>query len=931
MRILTVYARAFGPLIDKTLDLAEGMTIIHGPNEAGKSSWHAAIYAGLCGQRRGRGAGRREDQEFRTQFKPWSTNDWEVGARVVLDDGRTVELRHDLSGRVDCSARDAVLGRDYSSEIITDGAPDGSKWLGLTRKTFLSVACVRQSDVLGVHERAGDLQSCIEQATASLSPDQSVTSAIERLEQYRREQVGVDAANAVRPLRRALERVQRAEKLLAEATAAQSQYLALTATVDAASATAQQAQQALTSFQARRACSAALELQTRLARAQELASEFPDGPPPSVAADEALVQQVATAMQAWETRPPEPNPAGETSEELARRLASLPARPIGDLEPAANVRAAFESLKKAEAFLQLHDANRPQRPTTSAASNLAPERLRELAAVLEEPDPRLDPTIAQRYALIQGPTQPSSRSSATTPLAIAAAGLAVVGLLAVLAGYPAVGAPLLLIAILLGVWLAVSASGARHHNEDQQAELARQTAEYLAAAWSERRRAALQQLEARNLPTEARALKDLANATDAATRATLDLEQWQAQRATRATTRAEAEQALLRALCERGEPPANDAANAYAAYAQACTTRRDVAARAAQRSYLEQQLTARRALEETAAAARTRREQAERQLRAAGTAIGTTERLPDGVLKALRAWQATRQQSLQVQTSAQQHWIELQSLLGQGTLDNLRAAATRQAAAASQLAKDIDPRLLAAAPRTLDPAEEARLRDQAQRAQSDLDTKRGQLEERQRTLPSVAEADENLQSARAELQRVQQLSSTLDTTLTFLREAQDRVHRDVAPVLASAVRDYLPAVTAQRYVDVRIDPHTLDMSVLAPDNSWRDVMLLSHGTAEQLYLLLRVALAEHLTKPTERCPLILDDVTVHCDTERKRAVLETLFVISRQRQVIVFSHEREALVWAESKFKAYTERECRIVQLPTPARQATALAAGATV
>ena len=53
MRIRSVRIHAFGPFTEQTLELAEGMTVITGDNESGKSSWHAAIYAALCGVRRG--------------------------------------------------------------------------------------------------------------------------------------------------------------------------------------------------------------------------------------------------------------------------------------------------------------------------------------------------------------------------------------------------------------------------------------------------------------------------------------------------------------------------------------------------------------------------------------------------------------------------------------------------------------------------------------------------------------------------------------------------------------------------------------------------------------------------------------------------------------------------------------------------------------
>lgn len=43
------------------------------------------------------------------------------------------------------------------------------------------------------------------------------------------------------------------------------------------------------------------------------------------------------------------------------------------------------------------------------------------------------------------------------------------------------------------------------------------------------------------------------------------------------------------------------------------------------------------------------------------------------------------------------------------------------------------------------------------------------------------------------------------------------------------------------------------------------------------------------------CPLILDDVTVHCDSSRKPRILDTLHALSKERQIILFTQE-EAVV-----------------------------------
>jgi uncharacterized protein YhaN len=178
---------------------------------------------------------------------------------------------------------------------------------------------------------------------------------------------------------------------------------------------------------------------------------------------------------------------------------------------------------------------------------------------------------------------------------------------------------------------------------------------------------------------------------------------------------------------------------------------------------------------------------------------------------------------------------------------------------------------------------------------------RAQLAERTRGLMSVAMAEEALGAAEEELARVEALERTLELTQTFLMDAQERVHRSVAPRLGQQVSRWLPRVTSGRYTEALVDPSTLAVGVRASDGPWREAALLSHGTAEQVYLLLRVALVDHLTRAGEVCPLILDEPTSHFDAERTEAVLDLLLEIAAERQVIVFSQEPEALHWAERR------------------------------
>ena len=146
--------------------------------------------------------------------------------------------------------------------------------------------------------------------------------------------------------------------------------------------------------------------------------------------------------------------------------------------------------------------------------------------------------------------------------------------------------------------------------------------------------------------------------------------------------------------------------------------------------------------------------------------------------------------------------------------------------------------------------------------------------------PAVARADEEVDAAEAQLRRMEQLRRTTALTRRYLARAQEQTHRDIAPVLAATLRDWLPGVTRGRYVDALVDPETLAVQVYGPSGRWRPADRLSVGTADQVYLLLRVALAQHLATSGETCPLLLDGVTAQADGERTTEILDLLLKLA---------------------------------------------------
>ena len=64
---------------------------------------------------------------------------------------------------------------------------------------------------------------------------------------------------------------------------------------------------------------------------------------------------------------------------------------------------------------------------------------------------------------------------------------------------------------------------------------------------------------------------------------------------------------------------------------------------------------------------------------------------------------------------------------------------------------------------------------------------------------------------------------------------------------------------------------------------------LSRGTREQLYLALRFGLIRDLGERTERLPVVIDEVLVNFDPSRARLTAQSLKLLARDNQILVFT------------------------------------------
>ena len=953
MRFELVKAHAFGPFQNETLELAPGMNVVYGLNEAGKSSWRAALYAGLCGARRGKGGLRTADREFAERHKPWDGGAWEVGAVVALDDGRVVELRHDLAGRVVSSARDVNrAGRDYSGDIINDGAPDGSIWLKLNRQTFLSVACVGQADVLGILSNSEMLQEDMQRAAATAGRGETAAGALSILDSYHKEAVGSNLART-KPLVQSQTRVRQADAAVRGAREARDSYLQRRADADRREQDLQDARRKTDMVEAALMKGEAVQAERRLELAEELANEFPEGAPrPSPERDE-VAERVTAALTTWEQRPELIEPEGDTTEEHGRRIAEAAAW-LGAAKAAAAERAAADAgqrLERARELIAKFPDGQPPRP--SAADQ---EMELQASLALQEWEPWASrplpgqpvgasvEEIEQELAEFEANAAPPPPSPRTPPLAAAFGGLAGAAGIIIAAFLP----DFRVIGIVLAALGIAGAVGAlRWQAAAQSREQARAAREQVVLNVT--RNGIIQRLEARRkeendhrAETERRSdalnrLEDAASACgDAATEPAEQakgLRDWLAVR--RETMRKndelgalwdELQQRLggssLEEVAMEAERLQRDATALIGSVDAALLSEARKRNLAGERlADLERETQENRIARERARAERESADEqyaadvkavtaAEDALRNAAVAAQVEAEDADGRAKALREWQERRKRSVAEAEERSRRWDKLQQLLGENSLEEVAAEAERLRADANERAAKVGASALAQAKSDApSPDLLESLQSSAKRAEDAWNVERGQLEELEKSLPSVADAEDELAEAKREQEHVRRLDETLKTTMRFLEAAQEKVHNDIAPALRSTVLERLSQVTAGRYTDCQIDPANLKVEVAGASGRWRDAALLSHGTAEQVYLLLRLALARHLTADSgEACPLILDDAVGASDGERKLAALDALLAISESTQVILFTHEDDVRDWARERLVGPTRR-----------------------
>jgi len=197
---------------------------------------------------------------------------------------------------------------------------------------------------------------------------------------------------------------------------------------------------------------------------------------------------------------------------------------------------------------------------------------------------------------------------------------------------------------------------------------------------------------------------------------------------------------------------------------------------------------------------------------------------------------------------------------------------------------------------------------------SQLDADRGELNQvlgrEQQALKQMdgssraAEAAEQAEELKARLAGDVEEYAQLRLAVVVLHEAIDRYRqRSQGPVLERA-SGLFAQLTLGSFKGLKVDYDDHDQAVLRAvrpgGTETVGIAGLSDGSADQLYLALRLAsLGTHL-ESHEPIPLVVDDILIQFDDDRATAALQALAELSRRTQIVLFSHHEHVCRLAQA-------------------------------
>lgn len=152
----------------------------------------------------------------------------------------------------------------------------------------------------------------------------------------------------------------------------------------------------------------------------------------------------------------------------------------------------------------------------------------------------------------------------------------------------------------------------------------------------------------------------------------------------------------------------------------------------------------------------------------------------------------------------------------------------------------------------------------------------------------LSEISEEMEYYKRQMKELEGELEIINKTQSVIEKASQNIQEEFLPKFVRKINHYFSLITDRKYNEIRLDEQ-LNLSVVDPSSNLEVfIESLSAGTVDQIYLSLRFALVDIISRDDDS-PVILDDCFTQYDYKRLASAADIMGNMGKERQILLFS------------------------------------------
>lgn len=180
MKIKRINIRNFGQFHNREYSFSEGLNVVYGENESGKSTLHTFLGAMLFGMEKARGRGAKKDSY--TQYEPWNSASFYSGEMDFEVGGKRFHLERNFYHK---EKQSRLINMEDGEQLFEEYGDLQMLLGGMTKEVYENTHCIAQTGAVPGKELASYVQNAMANAASTGDGELQINLALAQLSKKR--------------------------------------------------------------------------------------------------------------------------------------------------------------------------------------------------------------------------------------------------------------------------------------------------------------------------------------------------------------------------------------------------------------------------------------------------------------------------------------------------------------------------------------------------------------------------------------------------------------------------------------------------------------------------------------------------------------------------------------------------------------------------